>query len=100
MKEAEENPCKKISIGDRVTVDVPFHGRHIRFENLTAEQANYLNIVSGYYQLHGVRRSALINESSGWECEDSPTGYCDYVQPDGKYDEDCCIYCGEPDERK
>ena len=35
-----------------------------------------------------------------WECKDSPTGYCDYHQEDGSYDEDCCRYCGEPEERK
>lgn len=39
-------------------------------------------------------------EDGGWDCPDSPTGYCDYNQPDGSYDEDCCRYCGEPDERK
>lgn len=37
---------------------------------------------------------------NGWNCELSPTGYCDYEQEDGSYDEDCCRYCGEPEERK
>lgn len=37
---------------------------------------------------------------NGWDCELSPTGYCDYEQEDGGYDEDCCRYCGQPDERK
>jgi hypothetical protein len=40
----------------------------------------------------------LVDE--GWECPASPTGYCDYTQEDGSFDEDCCIYCGEPEERK
>ena len=35
-----------------------------------------------------------------WDCENSPTGKCDYQQEDGTYDEDCCRYCGEPEERK
>ncbi len=36
----------------------------------------------------------------GWDCPSSPTDYCEYLQADGTYDEDCCIYCGEPEERK
>lgn len=50
---------------------------------------------------------AYIQETSkpapvdrGWACEDSPTGYCDYTQEDGSFDEDYCRYCGQPDERK
>lgn len=39
-------------------------------------------------------------EYKGWKCETSSTGYCDYEQEDGSYDEDNCRYCGEPDERK
>ena len=35
-----------------------------------------------------------------WDCPTSPTGKCDYEQEDGSYDEDCCIHCGEPEERK
>lgn len=37
---------------------------------------------------------------NGWDCDLSPTGYCNYEQEDGSYDEDCCRYCGEPEERK
>ena len=36
----------------------------------------------------------------GWYCETSPTLKCDYDNPVDGYDEDCCIYCGEPYERK
>lgn len=36
----------------------------------------------------------------GWSCKLSPTGYCDYEQEDGVFDEDCCRYCGNPEERK
>lgn len=35
-----------------------------------------------------------------WYCPNSPTLECDYEQEDGNYDEDCCRYCGEPEERK
>jgi hypothetical protein len=54
------NPCKEIVLNDKATVDVPFHNKHIRFENLTSEQANYLLQVSEFYQLSGTRRSAEI----------------------------------------
>ena len=40
------------------------------------------------------------NFDSGWVCKNSPSGHCDYSQEDGSFDEDCCRYCGEPDERK
>jgi len=39
-------------------------------------------------------------ENDGWDCPNSPTGYCDYEQEDGSFDEDSCKYCGNPDERK
>lgn len=35
-----------------------------------------------------------------WYCPTSPTLTCDYEQEDGTYDEDCCRYCGCPEERK
>lgn len=35
-----------------------------------------------------------------WYCPTSPTLECDYEQDDGSYDEDCCRYCGQPEERK
>ncbi|GEM_PF-2888053 len=41
-----------------------------------------------------------LTEPDGWECKESPTGYCDYKQEDGSYDEDYCRYCGKPEERK
>ena len=56
----ELNPCKDIVINDKATVDVPFHNKHIRFENLTSEQANYLSQVSEFYQLNNTRRSAVV----------------------------------------
>lgn len=37
---------------------------------------------------------------SGWWCPKSKSGECDYKQPDGSYDDDNCIHCGMPDERK
>jgi hypothetical protein len=56
----EPNPCKDILINDKATIDVPFHNKHIRFENLTSEQAGYLIQVSELYQLSGTRRSAVV----------------------------------------
>lgn len=35
-----------------------------------------------------------------WYCPSSPTLTCDYKQEDGFYDEDDCIYCHQPEERK
>ena len=56
----ELNPCKDIVINDKATIDVLFHNKHIRFENLTSEQANYLVQVSEFYQLNSTRRSAVV----------------------------------------
>ena len=40
-------------------------------------------------------------EPSGWYCPESPTLECEYYDSKtGYYDEDCCIYCGQPEERK
>ncbi len=44
-----------------ITVDVPFQGKHVRFERLTPEQAEVLNKLSDFHQLQGVRRSALVS---------------------------------------
>jgi hypothetical protein len=60
IPQEEPNPCKDIVINDKAIVDVPFHNKHIRFENLTSEQAGYLIQVSEFYQLSGTRRSAVI----------------------------------------
>lgn len=39
--------------------------------------------------------------TEGWYCKDSPTLECRYYdEVTGWYDEDCCIYCGQPEERK
>lgn len=39
-------------------------------------------------------------DGCGWWCPKSPNGACDYEQSDGTIDEDSCIYCHNPDERK
>ena len=40
-------------------------------------------------------------ESASWYCPESPDMECDYVDPDTDvYDEDVCIYCSQPYERK
>lgn len=37
----------------------------------------------------------------GWFCPTSPTFECDYYDKEtDEYDEDRCIYCGDPEERK
>ena len=39
--------------------------------------------------------------TKGWFCKTSPTKECDYYDEENdEYNEDCCIYCGAPDERK
>jgi hypothetical protein len=60
IPQEEPNPCKDIIINNKATVDVPFHNKYIRFENLTSEQAGYLLQISEFYQLNGVRRSAVV----------------------------------------
>lgn len=42
----------------------------------------------------------LISEDDGWDCPNSPTKHCVYGDELHKYDEDSCIYCGQPEERK
>lgn len=40
-------------------------------------------------------------KTDGWFCPDSPDYECQYYdEKTDTYDEDCCIYCGQPDERK
>lgn len=36
-------------------------------------------------------------EDKGYECPDSPSGYCEYNWEESN---EFCIYCGEPEERK
>ena len=38
-----------------------------------------------------------IFEGDSWKCDLSPIGRCVYTYDGGDY---CCIYCGEPEERK
>lgn len=54
------NPCAAIEFKEGVIVDIPFGAKHIRFENLTAEQAGYLLQISEFYQLSSIRKSTLI----------------------------------------
>jgi len=42
----------------------------------------------------------ICGKYGGWYCPESLNHMCDYEQEDGSYDEDCCRYCGEPEERK
>lgn len=40
-------------------------------------------------------------KTRGWFCPDSPTYECKYYdEEEHVYDEDCCIYCRQPNERK
>lgn len=40
-------------------------------------------------------------QTKGWFCKSSPTKECEYYdEKTDVYDEDCCIYCGDPEERK
>lgn len=40
-------------------------------------------------------------KTKGWFCKYSPTNECDYYDKENdEYDEDCCIHCGLPEERK
>jgi hypothetical protein len=38
----------------------------------------------------------LCDENFGWSCSKSPVGYCEYKDSD----DDHCIHCGQPSERK
>ena len=39
-------------------------------------------------------RCQICNEILGWYCTSSPVLYCEYG------DDECCIHCGDPEERK
>lgn len=45
---------------------------------------------------HGYHVREKEQIDPGWECSDSPTGFCEYAN--GDYD--CCDHCGEPSERQ
>ena len=50
---------------NQITIDIPSpNGKHIRFENLTQEQADYLTLVSQFHQVSGTRRSAVLPEDA------------------------------------
>lgn len=36
------------------------------------------------------------NKDFGWFCEESPSKHCEYEDSGNE----CCVYCGEPEERK
>lgn len=38
---------------------------------------------------------AICDKEFGWYCPKNPKGYCEYPE-----ENDTCIHCGEPDERK
>lgn len=39
--------------------------------------------------------------STFWTCEESPIGMCVFpLTEDGRIGDNCCRYCGEPNERK
>jgi hypothetical protein len=48
----------------------------------------------------GTAECKICGKEFDWYCPTSPTLECDYEQEDGSYDEDCCRYCGKPEERK
>ncbi len=44
---------------------------------------------------------SVYRDSQGWDCKRSPIGECVYeVDAVEKYGDDCCYYCGHPEERK
>ena len=49
---------------------------------------------------YGSAKCKICEKLFDWYCPNSPTLECDYEQEDGSYDEDCCRYCGQPQERK
>lgn len=49
---------------------------------------------------YGTADCNICGKSFNWYCPNSPTLECDYEQDDGGYNDEYCIYCGEPEERK
>jgi len=69
------------------------------------------------YDDYGYAICEICNHNFGWSCSESPDKTCHYFSKDGKvtlidgttvdvesdedYEtEDCCIFCGQPEERK
>ena len=46
-----------------------------------------------------VGKSYYHDGEHGWKCSESPINVCVYIYDEEFYDE-CCHYCGEPEERK
>lgn len=44
-----------------------------------------------------LERPSIDTSEWGWDCEESPTGKCVY---DWATNDECCVYCGDPEERK
>jgi len=60
----EENHCKSIPIKNEITIDIPFNGKHIRFENLTTEQSAVIIQLYESYETKGNRKSASLTQKN------------------------------------
>lgn len=54
------------------------------------------NLVKQY----SAARCNICTKYFGHWCPKSKDHMCNYIQQDGEYDEDNCIHCGHPEERK
>lgn len=52
--------------------------------------------------LEAIQRGlARPKQFDGWDCDESPTGKCEYVEDDDDLDAwENCTHCGQPEERK
>lgn len=48
----------------------------------------------------GSAKCNICDKEFSWYCPESPTLECDYEYDNGDYNDDCCKYCAEPEERK
>lgn len=74
-------------------------------EEIARQEANLVTLKREYTAcIHAFTTSSLgitleVNQMgmSHWDCEASPSGKCIYDLLD---DDECCLFCGNPEERK
>lgn len=76
------------------------------FDKLVHTCSHYVKPIKNYRESESNSvKCEICGEYLGWYCPESPNHVCDYEHYDeemgGRYiDEDSCIYCGHPEERK
>ena len=54
----------------------------------------YCEHKSVFWDLDDTAKCVACNEDLGWYCQESPKRYCEY------FGGECCVHCGDPEERQ